>query len=55
VEKTEGKSSTVYVYLGSMIVYEKNLVTGVATKHFYADGMQIAKTVGNAPDLLPCG
>jgi RHS repeat-associated protein len=42
VEQTMGAATTVYLYAGLNILYQKNLRTGVATKYVYADGMQVA-------------
>ena len=33
-------------YQGLNILYEKNTTSGVTTKHFYANGLQVAKMVG---------
>ena len=42
VEQTTGGATTLYLYAGLNILYEKNLKTGISTKHIYADGIQIA-------------
>ena len=34
--------TTLYLYAGLNVLYEKNLQTGAATKHVYADGQQVA-------------
>ncbi len=38
VEQVTGGATTLYLYAGLNVLYEKNLQTGVATKHVYADG-----------------
>ncbi len=45
IKKTE-TDTTVYSYQGLNILYEKDTTTGTVTKHFYANGMQVAKMVG---------
>ena len=42
VEQAVGGVTTLYLYAGLNVLYEKNLQTGVATKHVYADGEQVA-------------
>jgi RHS repeat-associated protein len=42
VEQTTGTTTMLYLYVGLNALYEKNLQTGAATKHVYADGEQIA-------------
>src|SRR3989454_5359049 len=51
IEKTEG-DSTVFTYQGLNVLFEKDLNTGVATKRFYANGLQVAKMVGNTVSYL---
>src|SRR3989442_10130872 len=51
VEKTEG-DSTVFAYLGLNVLFEKDLNTGVVTKRFYANGLQVAKMVGSTVSYL---
>src|SRR3989442_13423827 len=51
IEKTEG-DSTVFTYLGLNVLFEKDLNTGVVTKRFYANGLQVAKMVGNTVSYL---
>ncbi|MGD0476938.1 MAG: hypothetical protein ABSB29_02085 [Nitrososphaerales archaeon] len=46
VKKTE-TDTVVYAYQGLSILYEKDLTTGTVTKHFYANGQQVAKIVGS--------
>src|SRR5207247_10829197 len=46
VEKTEG-DTTVFTYQGLNVLFEKDLNTGVATKRFYANGLQVAEMVGS--------
>ena len=42
VEQAVGGVTTLYLYAGLNVLYEKNLQTGAATKHVYADGEQVA-------------
>src|SRR5437667_2080353 len=51
IEKTEG-DSTFFTYLGLNVLFEKDLNTGVATKRFYANGLQVAKMVGSTVSYL---
>src|SRR3989475_2555928 len=51
IEKTEG-DSTVFTYLGLNALFERDLNTGVVTKRFYANGLQVAKMVGNTVSYL---
>src|SRR3989442_5123698 len=51
VEKTEG-DSTVFIYQGLNVLLEKDLNTGVVTKRFYANGLQVAKMVGSTLSYL---
>ena len=46
---TDNGSSTLYVYEGGAIIYEKNLTSGQITDHFYANGLQIASNVSGTP------
>ena len=50
VKQVAGSSTFTYSYEGLNILYEKNVTGGVATvtKHFYADGLQVAKMVGTS-------
>ncbi|MGA2664039.1 MAG: RHS repeat-associated core domain-containing protein [Nitrososphaerales archaeon] len=47
IEQITGAGSTLYMYSGLDVVYEKNLQTGVATDHVYADGMQVASVTSS--------
>src|SRR5437667_1318783 len=51
IEKTEG-DSTVFTFLGLNVLFEKDLNTGVVTKRFYANGLQVAKMVGSTVSYL---
>jgi len=42
VEQVTTTGTTLYLYSGLNMIYEKNLQTGVTTKHVYADGVQVA-------------
>ncbi len=42
VEQTTSAGTTLYLYSGLNVVYQKSLQTGVATKYAYASGMQVA-------------
>jgi RHS repeat-associated protein len=42
VEQTTGGTTTLYLYAGLNVLYQKNLQTGGATKYVYADGIQVA-------------
>ena len=48
VQQVAGSSTFTYSYEGLNILYEKNVTgsTSAITKHFYADGLQVAKMVG---------
>jgi RHS repeat-associated protein len=57
--RVAGSSTITYSYQGLNILYEKNVTgsTTTITKHFYADGLQVAKMVGTGvyylhPDAL---
>jgi RHS repeat-associated protein len=41
VEQAAGGTTTLYLYAGLDVLYQKNLQTGAATKYVYADGMQV--------------
>jgi RHS repeat-associated protein len=47
LSKTESGTTTVFVYQGLNIIYEKNLGTGTITKHFYAYNIQVGKLVSS--------
>src|SRR3989442_4562369 len=51
IKKTEG-NPIVVSYQGLNVLYEKDLTTGVVTKRFYANGLQVAKMVGSATTYL---
>ncbi|HLQ07362.1 MAG TPA: RHS repeat-associated core domain-containing protein [Nitrososphaerales archaeon] len=51
IEKTEG-DSTVFSYQGLNVLFEKDLNSGVVTKRFYANGLQVAKMVGSTVSYL---
>lgn len=44
--------TVVYSYQGLDILYEKDLTTGTVTKHFYANGQQVAKMVGSGTSYV---
>ncbi len=47
--KATGMGTIYYSYLGLNIICEKNITgTNTITKHFYANGMQVAKMVGSS-------
>jgi RHS repeat-associated protein len=50
VLQTTAASSYTYSYMGLNILYDKNVTgnTTTVTKHFYADGLQVAKMVNGA-------
>ena len=49
VKQVAGSSAFTHSYQGLNILYEKNVTgsTTTVTKHFYADGLQVAKMVGS--------
>ena len=49
VQQTASSSTFTYSYEGLNMLYEKNVTgsTTTITKHFYADGLQVAKMVGS--------
>src|SRR5437870_11952876 len=51
IEKTEG-DSIVFTYQGLNVLFEKDLNTGVVTKRFYANGLQVAMMVGSTVSYL---
>ncbi len=51
IKKTEG-NPIVSTYQGLNVLYEKDLTTGVVTKRFYANGLQVAKMVGSTISYL---
>jgi len=51
IKKTES-DSIVFTYQGLNVLYEKDLNTGVVTKRFYANGLQVAKMVGSTTTYL---
>src|SRR3989454_12752833 len=51
IKKTES-DSIVFTYLGLNVLFEKDLNTGVVTKRFYANGLQLAEKVGNTGAYL---
>jgi RHS repeat-associated protein len=52
VEQTTGSTTMLYLYAGDDVLYEENLQTGVATKHVYGDGLQVARVTSTATFLL---
>jgi RHS repeat-associated protein len=50
VQQTTAASSYTYSYMGLNTIYDKNVTgsTTTVTKHFYADGLQVAKMVNGA-------
>ena len=51
IKKTES-NPIVFTYQGLNVLYEKDLTTGVVTKRFYANGLQVAKMVGSTTTYL---
>jgi len=51
IKKTES-DSIVFMYQGLNALFEKDLTTGVITKRFYANGLQVAKMVGSTTTYL---
>jgi len=51
IKKTEG-NPIVFTYQGLNVLYEKDLTSGVVTKRFYANGLQVAKMVGSTTTYL---
>lgn len=51
IKKTEG-DPIVFTYQGLNVLYEKDLTTGVVTKRFYANGLQVANMVGSTVSYL---
>ncbi|HZW56798.1 MAG TPA: RHS repeat-associated core domain-containing protein, partial [Nitrososphaerales archaeon] len=53
IEQNVSGATVAYVYQGSNnIIYEKNLSSGVVTKHYYADGMQVGELSGSTSYYL---
>ncbi|MHB8702457.1 MAG: RHS repeat-associated core domain-containing protein [Nitrososphaerales archaeon] len=52
VSVTDNASTTLFIYEGANIVYDKNLTTGAVTDHFYANGLQIAALSGSTASYI---
>jgi RHS repeat-associated protein len=49
IKLTNSSGSIVYAYQGQNIIYEKNLNTGIVVYHYYANGIQVGKSVTGTP------